>query len=182
MSVKLRWLFIFIGSNATGKTTIQKLLVEFIAGQAYQRLPSNTAHEITHPYIMRKFRRFFVAGRSYQELLHQAQYASVQEYFDLLDAAGVDIDLAFAATHPDVAVAGQMISEAHRRFWNVCGVFLSNAIALQPALCADISALSWDERWLIENTRSDDQETQAKQLRGAAEAILQVLIERARGW
>jgi len=182
MSVRSRWLFIFVGSNATGKTTIQKLLVELIAGQSYQRLPSNTAYPIIHPYFIRKFRRLFVAGRSYQELLNQGQYTSVREYFDLVEAAGPDVDLAFAATHPDTAIASQMISEAHRRFWNVCGIFLSNAVELQPAICADISALDWDERWIIENPRSDDEEVQSRQMGSAAETILPMLIERTRGW
>jgi hypothetical protein len=182
MSVRSRWLFIFVGSNATGKTTIQKILVEFIAAQSYQRLPSNTAYPIIHRYFIRKFRRLFVAGRSYQELLNQGQYTLVRKYFDLIDAAGPDVDLAFAATHPDATVASQMISEAHKRFWNVSGVFLSNAVELQPAVCADIGALDWDERWMIENPRSDDEEVQSRQMLSAAETILQMLIERTRGW
>lgn len=171
MSVKSRWLFILVGNNATGKTTIQAHLVEILTGRTYRRLSSNIAHWISHPYIMRKFRRLFVAGRSYQELLNQRRarpYTSLPEYFGTLDAAAPDVDLAFMASHLDPAVIGQMIAEAHRHFWNVCGVFLSNAIATQPALCADISVLGWDERWVVENPITNQVETRSRQGAGAS--------------
>ena len=68
MSVTSKWTFILIGNNATGKTTLQRRLVELLSGRVYDRLPSNTAYNLTDFAFLRKCRRFFVAGRSYQEL------------------------------------------------------------------------------------------------------------------
>jgi hypothetical protein len=184
MSVRSKWLFIFLGDNATGKTTIQKGLVELIAGVQYQRLPSNNTYSITHDYLIRKFRKVFVAGRSYQELkAPTGDYATVEEYFRKLDLAGADVDLAFMASHLDPADIEMMVEQAHRRFWNVCGIFLSNSIAWQTAANADIAArLRWDERWLAENAPTEDEQMQADQLRRAATTILQMLTRRTRGW
>ncbi len=128
MSVRSKWLFILLGNNATGKTTIQKVLVELLAGAQYQRLPSNNVYYITHDLLMRKFRRMFVAGRSYQELkAPKGDYTTVEEYFRKLDSSGVDVDVAFMASHLDPADIEMMVEQAHRRFWNVCGIFLTIA-------------------------------------------------------
>jgi hypothetical protein len=184
MSIRSRWLYIFLGNNSTGKTTIQKALVELIAGVQYQCLPSNNAYSITHDYLIRKFRKVFVAGRSYQELkAPTGDYTTVEEYFRKLDSAGADVDLAFMASHLDPADIEMMVEQAHRRFWNVCGIFLGNSIAWQTATNVDISArLWWDERWLAENAPTEDEQMQADQLRRVAATILQMLIERTRGW
>ncbi|MEI9974860.1 MAG: hypothetical protein WDO73_24100 [Ignavibacteriota bacterium] len=126
----------------------------------------------------------FVAGRSYQELLGRPkEYASIEEYFQRrLDAAGGDVDLGFMASHLDHALIGEMILEAHRRFWNVCGIFFANSISMNRADNAEISGLGWDERWLAENARSDDSGTQNRQLRQVGETIVQMIVERARSW
>ena len=184
MSVRSKWLFIFLGNDASGKTTIQKSLVELIAGTQYQRLPSNNTYSITHDYLLRKFRKVFVAGRSYQELREpRGDYTTVEEYFRKLDSAGADVDLAFMASHLDLADIEMMVEQGHRRFWNVCGIFLSNSIAWQTQANEDISdRLWWDERWLAENTPTEDEQMQADQLRRVATTILQMLTERTRGW
>ena len=83
MSVTSKWTFILIGNDETGKTTIQKALVELLNGTAYERLHSNRTYEVTHQYFLRKCHKFFVAGRSYQELKDKPdQYTSVEEYFE----------------------------------------------------------------------------------------------------
>jgi hypothetical protein len=151
----------------------------------YKRLPSNNVYDITHDYLIRKLRKVFVAGRSYQELrAPRGDYTSVKEYFRKLGSAVADVDLAFMASHLDPAVdIEMMIKQAHRRFWNVCGIFLSNSINSQTSANRDISARpDWDERWLAENAPTEDETKQTDQLRGVATTILQMLIERTRGW
>lgn len=188
MSVRSKWLFIFLGNDASGKTTIQKILVGLLAGREYDRLPSNTTHVITCERIVRKFRKMFVAGRSYQELTKAKRekpddFTSVEEYFQIFDQAGADVDLAFMASHLDPADIEMMVEQAHRRFCNVCGIFLSNSIEWQTSVNADISArLWWDERWLAENALADDEQIRADQLRRVATTLLQMLTERTRGW
>jgi predicted ATP-dependent endonuclease of OLD family len=182
MSVRSRWLFILIGNNETGKTTVQKVL-ELLNGRVYEKLPSNRAHDVTHPYSLRKCRRFFVAGRSYQELKDKGEYTSVKEYFEVkLDPAGADVDLGFMSSHLDHDAVREMLLEAHKRFWNVCGIFFTNSISINRPENAEISALCWDERWFAENCRTDDPEAQNRQLRHVAEAMVQMFIERAHGW
>ena len=55
MTIKSRHLFILIGDDRTGKTTLQKLLIEKICGQTYERLPTNLRFDISHPEIKRKY-------------------------------------------------------------------------------------------------------------------------------
>jgi hypothetical protein len=186
MSVRSRWLFILVGDNRTGKTTVQTELVELLNGRRYKRLPSNEARPLTHPYFLRKFRAVFVAGRSYQELKNKPQplgYTSVEDYFDRkLDSASSEVDLAFMASHLNDEVVREMIREAHRRFWNVCGVFFTNSIAANHQKNVAISELDWDERWLGENAPTSNSRKQDRQLRQVADAIVQMLMERSRGW
>jgi|SRR5665213_372127 len=180
-----KWLFIFVGNNATGKTTVQRHLVKLLNGADYKRLPSNQAYEITHAHIMRKFRKVFIAGRSYQELRNSPnEYTTVRDYFRRkFGRAAADVDLAFMASHIDRADIELMIREAHYRFWNVCAIFFGNAISADPEVVTSISAeLPWDERWYAENSHSDDEEVQQRQLGDIAGEIVQMLIERTRGW
>lgn len=199
MSVTSKWMFLLIGDNETGKTTIQKALIELLNGGVYDRLPSNQAYDVTHPCFLKKCRRFFVGGRSYQELLTKDEntnkgentYTSVEQYFErridpavlpTIPAVPPNVDLGFIASHLDGIVIDEMIRHAHRRFWNVGGIFLTNSLAANPQVNAAISELPWDERWVAENAPSYDSGTQNRQLRRVAEAIVQLLIERTRGW
>lgn len=133
---------------------------------------------------MRKFRKIFVAGRSYQELkAPSGDYTTVEEYFSKLDGGGSDVDLAFMASHLDSAEIEMMVEQAHRRFWNGCGIFLSNSIEWQSEDNAEISTrLSWDKRWLAENAPAEDELMQSDQLRRVATTILHMLTEGMRGW
>jgi hypothetical protein len=99
----------------------------------------------THPHMIRKIRTFSIGNRSYQERLDT--YKSVGDYFR---SHFRDADMCFVASHvtdssgtcrSDVE---QMISEGHRRFYNVCGVFFENSIAQHREANQDISTLSWD--------------------------------------
>jgi len=75
-----------------------------------------------------------------------------------------------------------MIVEGHRRFYNVCGIFLSNSIASAAEPNAAISELLWDERWIATNEFTEDEDQQNHQLQSIAETIVQILIERTRAW
>jgi hypothetical protein len=187
MSVRSKWMFILIGDNNTGKTTVQKVLVELLNGGQYKRLPSNVSHDLMPPFFfLGKCRKVFVAGRSYQELKGKPPdkiYTSVKEYFEnRLDVAEPNVDVGFMASHLSPSDIDEMLREAHRRFWNVCGIFFSNSISIHGPQNAEISALLWDERWFVENPRTDHAETQDRQLRKVAETIVEMFIERARGW
>jgi len=46
--VKSKQLFVLIGDDRTGKTTFQKMLIEKICKENYERLPVNTKLDIKH--------------------------------------------------------------------------------------------------------------------------------------
>ena len=80
-------------------------------------------------------------------------YKSIPEYFrDHFREA----DLCFVSSHLKVNEITQMIVEGHRRFYNVCGLFLSNSIASDGDTNAAISELLWDERWIGTNEPTED--------------------------
>lgn len=62
MTIKSKILFIFLGNDSSGKTTIQKLLIEKICGFTYERLPTNIRFDITHPEIKRKYQNISFAN------------------------------------------------------------------------------------------------------------------------
>lgn len=178
-----RWLFILIGNNRTGKTTIQRKLVELLNGQCYMSLPSDGLYDLTDFAFPQKCRRIFVAGRSYQEARGTTRYQTVEEYFErTLSRAGDDVCLAFMASHLDTPSVSEMISQGQNRFWNVCGIFLSNAVATSPAANHEISRLPWNERWFVQNPTTDDERIRNRQLDDIAGGIVQMLVERTRGW
>jgi hypothetical protein len=187
MAVTSRWMFVFIGNN-TGKTTIQRTLVELLSGRAYLHLTSNQVHNFSHSHLPRRYERFFVAGRSYQELRARQEdaahirYTTVKEYFERRIDIAIPFELAFIASHLNQTDIEEIICEAHARLSNVCGVFLSNSVIAAPAPNATIADLRWDERWMLENPPVNELEAQNRQLRLAAETIIQMLIERTRGW
>lgn len=176
MSARARQLVILIGSNLTGKTTVQRNLVTLLNGRSYKTLPSNTPHEITHPSFVRKCRSVFVAGRSYQEF---SKYSSVTSYFRKeFDPKSDQADLAFMSSHLNLKDVAEMIKEGQRRLYNVCGLFFSNSIQATPKRSADIAGLPWDERWLAENATTSNSNRQQDQLWQAADTIVQMLISR----
>jgi hypothetical protein len=180
MSVRSKWLFVLLGRDKTGKTELQKRLVELLNGRSYKKLPSNQVRDITHPYLMRKVRKLFVGGASYQEQLNKGDYSSVGDYFSLIGRADSDVDLAIISAHLDLKVVQEIIAAAHRRFWNTCGVFLSNAVLKQRSKASDISEFAWDERWFLDNAPSE--QMWQHQIEQAANVFVQMLIERTRGW
>ncbi|WP_285655477.1 hypothetical protein [Allomuricauda sp. NBRC 101325] len=52
MTIKTKMLFILIGDDRTGKTTLQKLLIEKLCSHSYGRLPVNIEFNIIHPEIV----------------------------------------------------------------------------------------------------------------------------------
>lgn len=114
--IKQKHLFVLIGDNNTGKTTLQKVLIERICNEYYDRLPTDTILDIKHPEIKRKYRRISFANRSYQE----KKYETVNDYFEnhFRDAC-----VAFVSSHLVLEDIEQIIINGRQRFFNVYGVF-----------------------------------------------------------
>jgi len=173
-----------LGDDRTGKTTFQKKIIKLLAYDNRDiRLDCNLLFDVKHSHLIRKLRNFSIANRSYHE--KTTEYGSVEDYFNNYFR---EADMCFISSHVTHGGAvyvddiKQMITEGQRRFYNVCGLFFENSIAKARQANRDISVLHWDERWVVANPQTEEQEQQDSQLLRAAEELVQMLIERTRGW
>ena len=165
-------LFILIGDNNTGKTTVQKLLIDKLCGYRYARLPVNLQGPINHTDIKRKYRTISFGNRSYQE--KKPLYKTVDNYFK---NHFKDADIAFISSHLVPADIEEMIRNGQQRFFNVTGIFFSNSIDHNRTVNEQIAALAWHERLLIENDWIKADRI-GRQLNAITDQLLTVLISR----
>jgi hypothetical protein len=144
--MQTRWLYILIGNNNTGKTTLQKKIIKLLCGLDYVKLPTNVRSPVTHKDASRRLETLFTANRSFQE--KREEYKTIKEYFSnhFLEAS-----TAIMSSHSHSArdEIDEMIREGKRRFYNVAAVFLSNSI--DDEIRGFSSTLNWDERIYLEN-------------------------------
>lgn len=172
MTIRSKMIFVLVGDDRTGKTTLQKLLIEKISNHFYDRLPVNLVFPITHPEIKRKYRNISFANRSYQE--KRDEYGTVEEYFA---NHFKDADIAFVSSHLNEHQINLIIEHSHAHFFNVFGVFFSNSIHSNQAANSRISLLNWDERLLIENPLVNSERI-ISQLNLIAESVVDFIISR----
>ena len=173
MTVIARQLFILIGDGNSGKTMIQKLLIDKICDIPYDRLPVNRLFQIKHPEIKRKYQSISFANRSYQEKADV--YGTVDEYFaNHFEPA----DICFISSHLNVGHIADMIRSGRQRFYNVTGVFFSNSIALSQQANSDISLLDWDERLLLNNNLREGEWQINRELNAIADNIVFFIVNR----
>jgi hypothetical protein len=176
MAMQSRWLFVLLGQDRTGKTHFQKNVIKILAGREYERLQCNLEFPIVHPYMIRKCRNISIGNRSLQE--REKDYLSVENYFE---NHFTPADICVISSHLKKSEIETIIIQGRRRFYNCCGVFFTNSIADDPNTNSEISELNWDERWVAVNDTTDEKQW-PQQLQDAAQAFVQMLIERARGW
>ncbi len=166
-------LFILIGDDRTGKTTLQKLIIERLCGIQYKKLEVNLAFNIMHPEIKRKYLKASFGNRSYQE--KQDVYETVDNYFS---NHFNPTDIAFVSSHLNATDIEEMIRNGKEQFYNVIGVFFSNSIEISRALNSQISTLNWDERLLVDNPITTDADIITRQLVTEADSLIYFLINR----
>ncbi|CAD0218758.1 hypothetical protein [Chryseobacterium sp. JV274] len=173
MTIKSKQLFIIIGDDRTGKTTLQKLLIDRLCGLGYERLPVNKLFDINHPEIKRKYQSISFGNRSYQEKI--GDYETVDNYFQNHFHPA---DIAFISSHLVLSDIQQMITNGRNMFYNVNGLFWTNSIDSNRTANSQISSLDWNERFLITNPYSDNEELIQRQLEQIADSIVDLLINR----
>lgn len=179
MKVQSRWVFVLIGNDRTGKTGIQKRLVKRLAhNNRDYRLDCNLVFDVKHPLLNRKIQTIAIGNRSIQEKTPDP-YKSVDDYFL---THFKDADISLVSTHLSLQDSMSILTNGHRKFYNVCAVFFSNSIQIDRHQNAAIAELNWDDRWLVENPLTEDEELQSTMLDAAADSFVQMLIERTRGW
>jgi len=179
MRTQSRWVFVLIGNDRTGKTGIQKRLVKRLAhNNRDYRLDCNLVFDVKHSHLNRKIQTISIGNRSIQEKTTDP-YKSVDDYY--LNHFK-DADICLVSTHLSLQDSMSILTNGHRKFYNVCAVFFSNSIQVDRQQNADISELNWDDRWLVENPLTEDEELQSTMLDAAADSFVQMLIDRTRGW
>jgi hypothetical protein len=174
MSLKSKWLFIILGDDRTGKTALQKKILKLISGENRDnRLDCNEVFSITHPYLIRKMETISFSNRSFQE--KKDIYFTIEQYFSSHFKIA---DLCIISSHLVLEDVEQMISYGHKMFLNVCGIFMSNSIALNPEKNAQISLLDWDFRICSDNPLTEISDQQDNQLQKIADSFIQMLIQR----
>lgn len=174
MLIKPKFLFILIGNDRTGKTSLQKYLIDKLCGLGwYNSLHCNKKFNITHPNIKRKYQDISFGNRSYQEKVDD--YGTVKDYFDKHFNPA---DISFISSHLVFNDVKEMIRLGRRKYYNVIGVFWTNSI--HDPRNEDISELDWNERLIIENPIVEDknQEKIYHQLDLIAENFVDFIISR----
>jgi archaellum biogenesis ATPase FlaH len=120
--MKAKKLFIIIGNNNSGKTTLQKELIKGLCGLTYKKLEVNLSFDITYSEISKKYNKVSCGSRSYQE--KKSSYKSVEEYFE---KHFNNQDIAFISSHLVIDDIEKMILEGNKRFYNVYAIFMSNS-------------------------------------------------------
>lgn len=173
MTIKSKQLFILLGNDMTGKTTLQKLLIEKICGHTYDRLPTNLRFDISHPEIKRKYQNISFGNRSYQEKI--GEYGTVDEYFqNHFNPA----DISIISSHLNLGHITEMIRNGKQRFYNVTGVFFDISINTNPAINSQIALLDWNERLVIENPITEDERRIDRQLNAIADNFVVFISNR----
>lgn len=173
MTIKSKQLFIFIGNDRTGKTTLQKHLIDRLCGFGYERLPVNKQFDITHPEIKRKYQSISFGSRSYQEKIQE--FNTVDNYFKNHFQPA---DIAFISSHLILSDIQQMIANGRNLFYNVNGIFWTNSIESNRIVNSQISSLEWNERFVITNPLSDNEQVIQRQLEQIADNIVTLIINR----
>lgn len=173
MTIKSKQLFIIIGDDRTGKTTLQKLLISRLCSSNYDRLPVNKQFDITHPDVNKKYQSISFSNRSYQE--KSGEYGLVDDYFS---NHFQQADIAFVSSHLVPIDIQQMIINGRKLFYNVNGIFWTNSIASNGAANAEISLFDWNERFIISNPHSNTEQVIQQQLGAIADSIVSLLVSR----
>ncbi|AEF85140.1 hypothetical protein TREPR_3855 [Treponema primitia ZAS-2] len=148
----IKWAYILIGDDYTGKTTFQKELIRFVAFNRYQHLDCNLTFDIRIRIGNNNIKTISLMNRSFQE----KEYQSVPDFFS---SHFKEADACILSSHlvqPDIE---QMIGELKKRFYNVCGVFFENSVNANKPANEVIALLDWDEKYWIENPITGDEKS-----------------------
>lgn len=166
-----KWLFIILGEDRTGKTKLQKGLVKSLSDDNRDyRLDCNLVFRFSHQTICKKWETFSIGNRSYQEKIDE--YKTVRRYFSQYF---VKSEIAFISSHLIESDIMEMITEGHRYFYNLCGIFLTNSIQSDETINRSISTMNWDDRLVLKNDITDSEIKQNNQIVECVEEIIRKL-------
>lgn len=146
--VSRRLFLVPLANNDHGKSAMIRALVNYAQRSDLQR-PQLAQRTLLTPWRQEVDAMIFI--RSYQETL-AGNFESVEAALDDKDAAWRTRDFVLLPSHCNRAHCDEIINGAHRAGFDaiVAPVLLART---EVTSCADCTALSWDERWTIDNPR-----------------------------
>ena len=169
--MQTRWLYILIGNNNTGKTTLQKRIISHLCGLNYTRLDTNVLFDIKHLDAPRRLATLFTANRSFQE--KKGEYGTVKDYFSKYFKEA-SVAILSSHSHSAETEIDEMIQEGKKRFYNVVAVFFSNSVDEDVRNIS--SALNWDERVYLENPLAENPEGIERNINAASQYMTDLII------
>jgi hypothetical protein len=148
----IKWAYILIGNDRTGKTTFQKEILRVVNFAEYKKLNCNLVFPVNVRIGKNNTKKIFFMNRSYQEKI--TEYQTVQNYFSSFFK---EADACILSSHLDQIEIEQMINELKKRFYNICGVFFENSIFSNKSINEGVALLDWDEKYIIENPIVDNE-------------------------
>lgn len=165
------WAFILVGNDKTGKTTFQRKVVKYLCDKDIKHLNKNFPHKIKRTNFPSTLYYLFTMNRSFQEV---KSYESVPNYFK---SYFKEADICILSSHPKIDDIEEMISQLHKRYYNICGIFWSNSKNNQTAQIS--SSLNWDERIWFANPITRIKNKQNKQIENLALNFTDFLLKRS---
>jgi bifunctional ADP-heptose synthase (sugar kinase/adenylyltransferase) len=168
-----RWVYILVGEDNTGKTTLQKRLIYHLCGIDVIRLDRNKTYIITHPDAPERLKTLFVISRSFQET--RTDYSSIENYFK---NHFKEADVCILSSHAIDCLTDirQMIEESRTRKYNVGVVFWSNC---ETSENDEIALLPWSEVFRFDNQHTDNQEVWEAQIDELAQQFTELIVRRS---
>ncbi|HNU61731.1 MAG TPA: hypothetical protein PKL04_05995 [Methanofastidiosum sp.] len=150
--MKIKWAYILIGDNNTGKTLFQKEIIYLLTSYQYERLECNIDFIVSINSLRSK--TLFVMSRSFQE--KHSEYITVSNYFENYFKP---CDICILSSHLIRTDIESFIIECKKRYYNICGVFWENSISKNESDNSLISSLDWNKRIIIENNITENRDT-----------------------
>jgi len=170
----IKWAYILVGENNTGKTTLQKEIISLVAFADYEKLKCNLLFNVITPIGSKNTKTISIMNRSFQEKL--GDYQSLPNFFNShFQEADACILSSHIAEAKYKATITDMIVELKKRFYNVCGVFFENSISHDKEANQEIALLDWDEKYSIKNPVVDNDSWQHYIRVGAVELTNHIL-------
>lgn len=169
-----RWAYVMIGKDKTGKTTLQKNIIGDLCGLHYSRLPRNTISEISNRRFPKSYKYLFTCNRSFQE----QNFKTVDAFFKKIEEYLNQSSVAIISSHSGeeyISDVEAIILNLKKRYFNVAGVFFSNAIDRSTV---EMTLLPWTEIMMIENGILKDPSAIKEQLSRISVEFADMLLSR----
>lgn len=160
MSNNQKYMFVLIGSPGTGKTWLQKKILEECCDLEYEKLPSHCVFKIVQAKFKSIYSNIFFSGRSLQETMgvpRKVSFFSIKEYFQRIFQ---EIEICFIASHVYEDDLKEIVAQEKKRGYTVIAIFSKPRIEESSMTIEQLQSLGFDDilitnRGQLSKERSD---------------------------